>query len=231
VKIALCFAGQPRSFRKGYEFYKKNLLDVEDVDVFIHTWNSEDNQEILDLYKPKRYLFEDTKFDVSVDGKYTNTPNAVKYPPRFTVSSYYSIFCSTFLRIEQEVKTRPYDFVIKTRMDYAMNGRIPFGQLDRDKLYIPNCRIVPTRDFGNDQFAFGSSQVMTKYMSTYLYMDQYYSQGAQMIGEDMMAANIRHHGLIGEKLIYVDMNNPFPPGPHNGSWHSLIRDDYDTWTK
>ena len=31
--------------------------------------------------------------------------------------------------------------------------------------------------------------------------------------------------------VYVDMNNPFPPGPHNGTWHSLIRDDYDQWTK
>lgn len=231
MKIALCFAGQPRSFRAGYDFYKRNLLDVEDVDVFIHSWNTEHNQYILDLYQPKDYLFEDIKFHTEVDGKYTNTPNAVKYPPRFTVSSYYSIFQSSLLRIGHEVKTGKYDFVIKTRFDYAMNGRVPFNQLEQDKLYIPNCRMVPTRDFGNDQFAFGSSEVMTKYMSTYLYMNYYYDRGAQMIGEDMMAANIRHHGLIGEKLMYVDMNNPFPPGPHNGSWHSLIRDDYDTWAK
>ena len=38
MKIALCLSGQARSFEQGYEYYKKNLLDHYDVDVFIHTW-------------------------------------------------------------------------------------------------------------------------------------------------------------------------------------------------
>lgn len=230
MKIALCFAGQPRSFRKGYEFYKRNLLD-EDVDVFIHSWNTDYNQEIIDLYKPKAYKFEDSMFDEDMDKKYPRVPDAIKHPARFTVSSNYSIFQSSLLRIGYEVLTQPYDFVIRSRTDYAMNGRIPFGQLAKDKIYIPNCRIVPQRDFGNDQFAFGSSVVMTKHMSAYLYLDYYYSQNVPMNGEDIMSANLHHHGLVGENLVYVDMNNPFPPGPHNGSSHSLIRDDYQNWSK
>ncbi len=32
MKIALCFSGQARSFEKGYEYYKRNLLDHYDVD-------------------------------------------------------------------------------------------------------------------------------------------------------------------------------------------------------
>ena len=99
-----------------------------------------------------------------------------------------------------------------------------------DKLYIPDCRQVPTRDFGNDQFAVGSLPVMREYMSTYLYMDDYYNAGTQMIGEEMMAANLRRAGLIGEKLVYMNMNNPFPPGPYNGTWHSLVREDMEQWS-
>jgi hypothetical protein len=91
--------------------------------------------------------------------------------------------------------------------------------------------MVPERDFGNDQFAFGSQETMIKYMSTYINLDKYYHAGAQFIGENMLQANLHEHGLIGENLVYVDMNNPFPPGPHNGSWHSLIRDDYEQWNK
>ena len=125
-----------------------------------------------------------------------------------------------------------YDWVIKTRSDFALNGFIPFSQIVNNKaVYIPNCRMVPTRDFGNDQFAFGTPSVMSNYMSTFKYIDEYYDSGVQFIGEDMMSANLKKHGLVGDNLQYVNMNNPFPPGPHNGTWHSLIRDDYEQWTK
>jgi hypothetical protein len=46
-------------------------------------------------------------------------------------------------------------------------------------------------------------------MSTYVNGDKYYYNGTQFIGEDMMQANLHEHGLIGDKLVYVDMNNPF----------------------
>jgi hypothetical protein len=92
--------------------------------------------------------------------------------------------------------------------------------------------MVPERDFGNDQFAFSSFENMLKYMSTFVKMDHYYTDlGAVYIGENLMQANLRENNLIGDKLVYVDMNNPFPPGKHNGTWHSLIRDDYEQWTE
>ncbi len=50
MKIALCFCGQIRSFEKGYEYYRKNLLSDHDVDVYIHSWLPE-NEKILNLYK------------------------------------------------------------------------------------------------------------------------------------------------------------------------------------
>lgn len=224
MKIALCFCGQARSFEKGFEFYKRNLLDHYDVDVYIHTWKmSNGDKSLLQLYNPKDYIFEDALVG-EYDSTYTNTPNAQKWPPRFTYSALYS------MKQVSKLIDGEYDWVIKTRTDYALNGRIPFDQWDNSKLYIPNCRMVPTRDFGNDQFAFSSQDNMLKYMSTFDYLDEYYNSGVQMIGEDMMRANLHKHGLFGDKLEYVNMNNPFPPGPHNGTWHSLIRDDYEQWT-
>lgn len=222
MKIALCFSGQSRSFEKGYEYYKKNLLDHYDVDVYIHTWKFDKQRELLELYKPLSYEFQTPPLG-DFDRRYTNTPNPEKHPPRFTYRMLYSMYlCS-------ELLCRKYDWVIKSRTDYALNVVIPFDQLNNNKLYIPNCRMVPERDFGNDQFAFSSQENMKKYMSTFLNIDKYYNAGNKFIGEDMMRANLHEHGLHGEKLVYVNMNNPFPPGPHNGTWHSLIRDDYDTW--
>lgn len=231
MKIALCIAGQPRGFRTAYEYVKRNLLDIYDVDVFIHTWKNDHLVEIGQMYNPVSMRVEEPLTD-DFDSLYTNTPNPQKWPPRFTVASYYSIYRSCELKTIEEVQSKKiYDWVIRSRFDYALNTVIPFEEMDNSKLYIPNCRMVPTRDFGNDQFAFSSSQNMNQYMSTYLYMNHYYDQGVQMIGEDMCSANLKYHGLVGDKLVYVNMNNPFPPGPHNGTWHSLVREDYDQWTK
>ena len=221
MKIALCFCGQIRSFEKGYEYYRKNLLSDHDVDVYIHSWLPE-NEKILNLYKPVSYSFVSEPVG-NFNETYTNTPNAQKHPPKFTYNMLYSMYM-----VSKMLKTK-YDWVIKSRTDYALNVKIPFSELDNTKLYIPNCRMVPERDFGNDQFAFGSQNTMSKYMSTFLYIDDYYKDGNQFIGEDMMRANLHKHNLHGENLVYVNMQNPFPPGPHNGTWHSLIRDDYDQW--
>jgi hypothetical protein len=231
AKIALCLSGQARSFQKGYEYHKKNLLDHYDVDVFIHAWDFEGIEEYAKLYNPVAFMVEKPLVG-DFDQRYTNTPNAVKHPPRFTVSMLYSIYKSCELKTTHELTTgEVYDWVIKTRSDYALNVKIPFNELDNTKLYIPNCRMVPERDFGNDQFAFGNSETMNKRMSIYLNMNHFYDQGVQMIGEDMMKAQLHETGLHGEKLVYVNMNNPFPPGEYNGTWHSLIRDDTAEWKK
>jgi len=234
MKIALCLSGQPRSFEKGFEYHKKNLLDHYDVDVFIHTWldnNEEDIQKLTNLYNPVATMVEPPLTD-DFDSLYKNTPNPIAHPPRFTVSMLYSMHKSCELKVVQEMENKKsYDWVIKSRTDYALNVKIPFEELEKGKVYIPNCRMVPERDFGNDQFAFGDSDVMNKRMSIYLNMNHYYDQGVSMIGEDMMRAQLRENNLVGQNLVYVNMNNPFPPGQYNGTWHSLIRDDCSEWKK
>lgn len=231
MKIALCLSGQARSFEKGFEYHKKNLLDHYDVDVFIHTWAGPEIEKLSELYNPIAIMVEEP-LKGDFDSKYTNTPNAAMHPPRFTVAMFYSMYKSCELKTTHEISEGfNYDWVLKSRTDYALNVKIPFEELDNTKLYMPNCRMVPEKDFGNDQFAFGNSQVMNKRMSIYMNMNHFYDQGVQMIGEDMLRAQLHESDLFGEKLVYVNMNNPFPPGQYNGTWHSLIRDDCAEWKK
>jgi len=231
MKIAVCISGQPRAYAQGYEYMKRNLLDKYDCDIFIHTWKNKvyNTDDVISLYKPKLHEVENPYEDGIFDYLFPNTPNVKGWPPTATVSMFYSMFKSLTLKTEYEMEVGKYDWVVKTRFDYAINGVIPFEQLDRNRLYIPNCRMTPMRDFGNDQFAFASNGIMTDYMSTYLYLRFYYEGGVPMIGEDMMSANLNRHGLTGENLIYVDMKNPFLPGLYNGTPHSLIRDDMELW--
>ena len=81
MKVALCFSGQPRNALQTYDYFKKNIIDANNADVFIHMNYDNDNlyiekshsnngnclldkdldKKIIDLYKPKRYLIEAPK--------------------------------------------------------------------------------------------------------------------------------------------------------------------------
>lgn len=234
MKIALCLSGQPRNVKKGYEYHKKNLLDHYDVDVFCHVWNNPGVEDVV-VYKPVAAMIEESLTnDLS---KYTRVPPPqpnwkVKDPARAAWNLTYSLMKANELKcIHEEETMTTYDWVIRSRYDFALNVKIPFEELDNTKLYIPNCRTTPGRDFGNDQFAFSSSQNMDKYSDTFNHIDEFYDAGTIMIGEEMMSANWKAKGLVGENLVYFNPNHSFPPGPHNGTWHSLLREDFESWQK
>ena len=234
MKIALCLSGQPRSVKQGYEFVKRNILDGNDVTVFCHVW---ENPEVIDieLYKPEAYMMEKSLTDDL--SKYTRFPPPqpnwkVKDPVRSTYNQLYAILkCNELKLVYEKENNIVFDWVIRSRFDFAINAKIPFEQLDNNKLHIPNCRMVPSRDFGNDQFAFSSSKNMDKYADTFNRIDEFYDSGTQMMCEDLMSANWKQKGLVGENLVYCDINHPFPPGPYNGTPHSLLREDFEQWAR
>ena len=234
MKIALCLSGQPRCVKQGYEFVKRNILDGNDVAVFCHVWEAPEVVDI-EIYKPEAFMIEKSlDNDLS---KYTRVPPPqpnwkVKDPARSTYNQLYGILKANELKkVYEETNNMKFDWVIRSRFDFAINTKIPFAELDNTKLYIPNCRMTPARDFGNDQFAFSSSENMDKYSATFDFIDYHYDKGTQMMCEDLMSASWKHFGLVGENLVYCDVDHPFPPGQYNGTWHSLIREDFEQWLR
>ena len=233
MKIALCLSGQPRGLVTAFQYVKKNLLDKHDVTVFFHTWNNVSETEILKLYTNSQLWLTEPPQDPDLS-KYTRVPPPqpnwkVKNPALSTWAQFYSLNKANLLKIKYESEFGVFDWVIRSRFDFALNTEIPFEELDNSKLYIPNCRMTPNRDFGNDQFAFSSSRNMDKYCNVFNRIDEFYDVGVTMIGEDMMSMNWKTTGLTGENLVYCNMNHAFPPGPHNGTWHSLVREDFEKW--
>lgn len=235
MKIALCLSGQPRCFDKGHVFHYHNIIKNNDVDVFCHVWNFNDVGKLIELYNPKTIIVQESiKPNLS---KYTRVPPPspnwkVKDPAMSTYAQLYAIDKVFSLKRQYEKENNfKYDWAIRSRYDFAVNFQIPFSELSPDCLYIPNCRMTPGRDFGNDQFAFSSSENMDKYSDTFNQIDNFYDQGTIMIGEEMMSANWKQKGLVGENLMYFDPNHLFPPGPYNGTPHSLLREDFDHWQK
>lgn len=237
MKIALCISGQPRMWEKGFEYHYENIMKRNNVTVFLHSWEmpAEQMQAISEKYNAYSFI---TSPNPTVDlSKYTNTPPP---SPNWKVKDgRFATFCQLYA-IKECMRTKceyeeqhniKFDWVVRSRFDFAINVRIPFEELNNNNLYIPNCRMTPERDFGNDQFAFSSSMNMDKYADAYHHIDEFYNSGVRYMMEDFMSANWKRHGLIGENLVYCDINHPFPPGPYNGTWHSLLREDFEEWQK
>jgi hypothetical protein len=80
VKLALCFSGDSRTYAKCIASIKNNLLDKFDCDVFVSTYQTtnEIKDDIINLYKPKKYNFHNKNNITEVVSKYSHNLGVVK---------------------------------------------------------------------------------------------------------------------------------------------------------
>jgi hypothetical protein len=138
MKVALCLSGKPRSYKAGYEYHKRNLLDHYDVDVFVHTW-SDASSDALD------FINDNYKIKSLVTSKVFDNENLKKYPDihpdwpaKNVVHMFYSIFRSNLEKKTYELENGfTYDVVIKSRFDYALNRTLPLDSMEAGKVYVP----------------------------------------------------------------------------------------------
>lgn len=250
LKVALLLSGQPRSFEKGFEYHKKNLLDKYSVDVYMHTWKgSKGVDELLKLYTGNgknivklstvnTVCFPDT--EQIINEVYSRIPNK-QFPAYNTYRMFYSMYAAWKLMEQTRINyyndtTEPkklvYDVVVRSRYDYALNIVPPLHETRVNTVYVPADRMTKEHDFCADMFAWGTPNVMEVYSKTFKNLGYLYDHyNCTFIGEDLLAAQLKENGLTGPNMAYVNMNNPFPPGPYNGNYHSIIRDDFRDWNK
>lgn len=174
VKIAYCLYGQPRNYLEGSKNIKK-LVDKYDVDFYYHTWTlSNENEtyvtseyrnisiddlkydkDIINkinlLYKPKAYLYENSRF-FTIDNDanfvnslaYLNTPDSNRKDFRIsnTLSRFYSnqqVRNLLYDTIKNEQIN--YDFVITSRFDFLKEININLDEIDNEKIYVGNIHL------------------------------------------------------------------------------------------
>jgi hypothetical protein len=115
MRVAVIVCGNPRSFKRTYPFFKANVLDTLNPDVFIHTYNLEGKErpdvkvdgtpeEYINLWNPKAYEIEDLKFN------YEHLQTMVPY--------FKSLYRSHEIMKDYEaVHEIKYDVILKTRAD------------------------------------------------------------------------------------------------------------------
>ena len=116
----------------GYDHYKEHLFDKNDnVDTFVHTWDTELELEIETLYKPKGSTYQKQKvFNVPphVTGNHQRKQNHY--------SRWYSYKAVSDKIKAYETKHKfKYDMIMITRFDLAWQTDIIFEDLEQDKFY------------------------------------------------------------------------------------------------
>jgi hypothetical protein len=169
-KIALCLFGsigfkeKPTNLSTDiidpslcFDFFKRNLLSLHDVDIFFHTWSSEYNKNISSLYNPKKSLIEkqiiiDTNLnDYSLDYiehyDHVNNLNFKNQSPKKfyedfvfrTKSRWHSQITSLELLKEYKIKNNiDYNFVVQSRFDLILKNRLALENLNNNIVHLVN---------------------------------------------------------------------------------------------
>jgi hypothetical protein len=204
MKVAVCLSGQPRFAEHAYPNIYETLIKPNNADVFFHCWYDKElvgkpyvnyhvngwdysnnksqyqnnmDELLLNLYKPKKYIFEneknfiDTKLELDDILKTHARHYTREYFVNMLYSSWYSINKSNLLkeqyRLENDVK---YDFIIRARFDTTLNHIINCSMLNKEYLYTDTRPSLPPRMI-EDWFAIGSNKIMNIYSSAFNYME------------------------------------------------------------
>tara|TARA_R100001163_G_C5039718_1_gene178140 strand:+ start:271 stop:993 length:723 start_codon:yes stop_codon:yes gene_type:complete len=142
MKTAVCIAGYFDSFTDpdskgvdGYKHLQKHVFSKCDADVYMHSWDFEKKQLVLDLYgeSVKGHCFEP-----QIDFSSIQTVQQVGgYAPQSRLFSQYYSVQKSFELLEQTGEK--YDCVIKTRFDVGRINRRTSGAPNAPSPYAVQC--------------------------------------------------------------------------------------------
>jgi len=185
MKIAFCLVGivgavehpsgvgNPVDYRIGNHFHKKHIFEPNkehDIDVFIHSWSVDHKNELLNLYNPKKYIF-----DKQLDFQQNNIRNNCIF------SRWYSTAMSMRLKQAYEEENNfEYDFVMLYRFDHIFQKDLVFSEFDSNNFYVSHrddCSESQCRCIGNSRFYdawfFSNSHNMNKFSTVYENLTKY----------------------------------------------------------
>ena len=123
--------GRESALELGFDHLSEFFSRDHEVDFFIHSWEGDLSERIIDLYQPKEYLFEDQKkFEIPkyVIGSEKRCQNVY--------SRWYSQMMSNKL-LDRQIDSGLYDYVVSSRFDIGWKKKIDFESLNKDILYYP----------------------------------------------------------------------------------------------
>jgi len=191
MKIALCLHGLVGTTDKygsgtkeippevGYAHFKKHLIEKNDhVDTFIHTWSTNWQENLKDLYNPVKIIAEPQPQFIKNQELKEIAKRSMKDPTwtppvRHELNRKQAIYCrwKSTQKVLNMVKEsgRQYDYILLTRFDIAFLVDFIFKDCDPEKFYVqgPPGGHFRGLELVNDLWFFASQENMMKFSTLF----------------------------------------------------------------
>jgi hypothetical protein len=170
----------------GYKHIKKNILSRDDVEVdtFVHSWEKQKQDEILELYHPKAFVFEEqVDFSKLIEERNLHKLSNCPRPIGNVISHLYSVTETIKLAYQQNCE---YDIVIKARFDLGRINRNTSGpgrhnpypvqcinfktEIESNKLYTANWQHFHMGPA--DMWFYGDSETMKNFTNLFDFVNK-----------------------------------------------------------
>lgn len=134
----------PVEWRRGLEHYQRHMFAHNDIDVFIHTPNTDIEQELRDAYKPKAAIFEpDPMFNAVGDKTGRDDPGGATSMRQINIARWHGIQqCMKLKKQYEKDNGFKYDMAMIGRFDVAWMVDVHFEKFDPNYFYASNWCIM-----------------------------------------------------------------------------------------
>lgn len=136
MKVALLLTGLPRKVQEGYTHYWKNIVENYDTDVYLHFWEDEEYEKVLEVYNPKKFIkeipFKFTEYRCGVVSPNDDMSRPIEQydvAGNFRALPMFYSWQTGYNLIEDE-----YDCIIRSRYDLGTLNQIKLENLDLTKI-------------------------------------------------------------------------------------------------
>lgn len=232
MKIALCLSGQPRFVEKGFEGFRRNLIEQNpncEFDIFCHTNFSPENcgqlyngsahnqgrtgtvdpnvlNTILELYKPIQLIVEP-------DVKEHHLPNCTINRAACCPMVQYIMIRGWSESMEMAHRHSVYDLYIHSRYDCLLKTPTNLEKPEPNTVYSLPLRNHPDPNIPCDWFNYFDDHTSIHYIDLYQNLDNLISQGTLACGEELFKAHFRSFQdiyklkrILGESELIRDSN-------------------------
>ena len=183
MKVAVIFGGLTRSYKKTNQYFF-DMLDGQQVDKYIFTWNifddgpiNEEYEKVKSIYKPKKVVMEDyTSFSKTINDRvaFFDTLPYQRKGDDFNLKTGLMVQYYTLKRAFQLIDNpNEYDMILKYRFDWMPKFKINWDDMysqTREKLLYPRQKthgVHGTEFTSNDLFLISNPDHMRIVCSLY----------------------------------------------------------------
>lgn len=214
-----------REWKKSYPYIKEHIIEKYNTDVYISSYDHdldhirqyEENgieyvddreddtkkiniEEVIEYYKPKRFIFRENNYELNFKFNKIVTERLTEEWSKRNIQSWYTAYISLNL-----INLEKYDYIIRICPDISIKN----FKLKCDKnLVFPDLSIDPgpcSIDEGLHCFiAYGKPKYMKKYLETYTKIQDMHSKGLTDISvrEILLKDYVKEY--IGIENIFID---------------------------